>query len=142
MDAAGRILPKMESVACVLPGLLAQGVLHGVTDTERTRRNHLALARELLETCWVTYASTPTHLAAEIVRFGPDRDPPHRGRAKHAHRTPRAAAAAATTAAAAAAEPVDAAVAAAPMRTTRRGNFASAELRVRQGEAYSLRRSW
>ena len=88
MDAAGRILPKMESVACVLPGLLAQGVLHGVADTERTRRNHLALARELLETCWVTYASTPTHLAAEIVRFGPDRYPPHRGRAKHAHRTP------------------------------------------------------
>ncbi|KAG8038070.1 hypothetical protein G9C98_006395 [Cotesia typhae] len=55
--------PKMDHLTCYLPGTLALGTHHGLTE------EHMALAKELTATCYQTYATQPTFLAPEITYF-------------------------------------------------------------------------
>mmetsp|Transcript_9909 Transcript_9909/g.14604 ORF Transcript_9909/g.14604 Transcript_9909/m.14604 type:complete len:533 (-) Transcript_9909:126-1724(-) len=60
----GSISRKMDHLVCFLPGVLALGVHYGAGgDAE------LKLAKDLLETCWLTYSQQPTGLGPEIVFF-------------------------------------------------------------------------
>ncbi|CAN0098650.1 unnamed protein product, partial [Ectocarpus sp. 12 AP-2014] len=58
--------PKMDHLVCFLPGTLALGQLRGAA---AEGDGHLALARELMETCYQMYERTGTGLAPEIVHF-------------------------------------------------------------------------
>jgi len=58
--------PKMDHLLCFLPGTLALGVHFGMPS------DHMKLAEDLLYTCYLTYASQPTHLAPEITHFNQD----------------------------------------------------------------------
>eukprot|EP01122_Echinamoeba_exundans_P013316 TRINITY_DN5796_c0_g1_i1.p1 TRINITY_DN5796_c0_g1~~TRINITY_DN5796_c0_g1_i1.p1 ORF type:complete len:561 (-),score=93.02 TRINITY_DN5796_c0_g1_i1:51-1733(-) len=55
----GRIISKMDHLACFVPGMLA---LDDVPE-------HLNLAREILQTCIESYERSPTGLAPEIIGF-------------------------------------------------------------------------
>jgi len=55
--------PKMDELACFLPGTLALGVKHGMP------RSHMEFAQELAYTCYLTFARQPTFLAPEITYF-------------------------------------------------------------------------
>uniref|UniRef100_A0A0K2UH06 alpha-1,2-Mannosidase n=1 Tax=Lepeophtheirus salmonis TaxID=72036 RepID=A0A0K2UH06_LEPSM len=55
--------PKMDELVCFLPGTLALGVHHGMPES------HMEMAKELIETCYQTFATNPTHLAPEITYF-------------------------------------------------------------------------
>lgn len=55
--------PKMDHLVCFLPGTLILGYKNGMP------KDHLTLARDLLETCFQTYMIQPTHLAPEITYF-------------------------------------------------------------------------
>ncbi|CAH2034680.1 unnamed protein product, partial [Iphiclides podalirius] len=55
--------PKMDHLTCFLPGTLALGHANGLPDW------HMAMAEELLYTCYLTYAAHPTFLAPEITHF-------------------------------------------------------------------------
>ncbi|BDA50577.1 probable endoplasmic reticulum mannosyl-oligosaccharide 1,2-alpha-mannosidase at C-terminar half [Coccomyxa sp. Obi] len=61
--------PKMDHLVCFLPGLLALGHLHGVNTGAAGEEDDLAIARQLMRTCYEMYARTPTGLAPEIVHF-------------------------------------------------------------------------
>jgi endoplasmic reticulum Man9GlcNAc2 1,2-alpha-mannosidase len=77
--------PKMDHLACFLPGAIALAVTNGSTVAEAKVRlgnrwtarhdEDLHLAEELMKTCWGMYAVTPTGLAPEISYFRID-DPP------------------------------------------------------------------
>jgi len=62
-ETYSRFRPKMDHLVCYLPGTLALGYLHGLPEW------HLQIAKELLYTCYLTYTSTATGLAAEITHF-------------------------------------------------------------------------
>jgi hypothetical protein len=53
------------------PGLLALGHLHGVNTAPNPKADpdDLALARDLMRTCYELYARSPTGLAPEIAHF-------------------------------------------------------------------------
>jgi hypothetical protein len=55
----GRIISKMDHLACFVPGMLA---LDDIPE-------HLDLAREILHTCIESYERSPTGLAPEIIGF-------------------------------------------------------------------------
>jgi len=55
--------PKMDELACFLPGTLALGYKNGMP------QSHMTLAEELAYTCFLTFARQPTFLAAEISYF-------------------------------------------------------------------------
>ena len=55
--------PKMDHLACFLPGVLALGTHYGLPDA------HLELARELMVTCYQMYEQSPTGLSPEITHF-------------------------------------------------------------------------
>jgi len=55
--------PKMDELACFLPGTLALGYKNGMP------KSHLDLAEELLYTCYLTFARQPTFLAPEITYY-------------------------------------------------------------------------
>lgn len=55
--------PKMDELACFLPGTLALGYKNGMP------QSHMTLAEELAYTCFLTFARQPTFLAAEITYF-------------------------------------------------------------------------
>jgi len=55
--------PKMDELACFLPGTLALGVKNGMP------QSHLDLARDLVYTCYLTFARQPTFLAPEITYY-------------------------------------------------------------------------
>lgn len=55
--------PKMDHLACFLPGTLILGYKIGMP------ASHLELAQDLLETCFQTYVIQPTKLAPEITYF-------------------------------------------------------------------------
>eukprot|EP00096_Caligus_rogercresseyi_P002186 TRINITY_DN1417_c0_g1_i7.p1 TRINITY_DN1417_c0_g1~~TRINITY_DN1417_c0_g1_i7.p1 ORF type:complete len:421 (+),score=118.63 TRINITY_DN1417_c0_g1_i7:214-1476(+) len=55
--------PKMDELVCFLPGTLALGVHHGMPAV------HMEMAKSLMETCYQTFATNPTHLAPEITFF-------------------------------------------------------------------------
>ena len=67
----GPLRPKMDHLACFLPGMLALGAASGGIDGEGRNHSasHMELAEQLMETCWLMYERTPTGLAAEIVMF-------------------------------------------------------------------------
>ena len=52
-----------------LAGLLALGHLHGVNTGKSGEPDDLAIARDLMRTCYEMYARTPTGLAPEIAHF-------------------------------------------------------------------------
>ena len=76
---------KMDHLVCFMPGTIALAVTNGSTITQAKTRlgalwtpkhdENLALAAELMKTCWGMYAVTPTGLAPEISYFHVD-DPP------------------------------------------------------------------
>lgn len=55
--------PKMDELACFLPGTMALGVKNGMPP------GHLDFAQELAYTCFLTFARQPTFLAPEISYF-------------------------------------------------------------------------
>jgi len=55
---------QMDHLVCFLPGMLALGV-HG-----ETHDADMALAKELMETCYRMYSDSPSGLAPEIASFG------------------------------------------------------------------------
>lgn len=55
--------PKMDELACFLPGTMALGVKNGMP------QGHLDFAQELAYTCFLTFARQPTFLAPEISYF-------------------------------------------------------------------------
>ncbi|ESO92753.1 hypothetical protein LOTGIDRAFT_120396 [Lottia gigantea] len=55
--------PKMDHLACFLPGTLALGTYFGL------KEDHLELAKELMHTCFQMYARMPTKLSPEITYF-------------------------------------------------------------------------
>ena len=58
-----------DGFAFVAAGLLALGHMHGVNTGKSGQPDDLAIARELMRTCYEMYARTPTGLAPEIVHF-------------------------------------------------------------------------
>jgi len=58
---------EMEHLTCFAPGMLALGVFHNATDTPE---EDLQLARDLVESCYMSYRMQPTGLGPE--RFSSD----------------------------------------------------------------------
>ena len=58
--------PSMEHLTCFVPGWLALGAPHQ-TDAAREAR-HMALAKQLAQTCWHMYHDQPTGIAPERVK--------------------------------------------------------------------------
>ncbi len=79
----GDLSPKMDHLVCFMPGTIALAATEGRTEAEAKKRgpwgkkqeSEMALARELMKTCWGMYLVTETHLAPEIAYFAID-DPP------------------------------------------------------------------
>jgi len=82
----GHVLtPKMDHLVCFMPGTIALAVTGGETVEKAKRRlgtnwtkkhdENLALAEELMKTCWGMYKVTPTGLAPEIAYFQVDNPP-------------------------------------------------------------------
>ncbi|KAL4760803.1 glycoside hydrolase family 47 protein [Aspergillus foveolatus] len=79
----GPLTPKMDHLACFLPGTVALGATEGIPLSEakksaawtRRKDEEILLAKELMKTCWATYLATSTGLAPEITYF--DIDTPH-----------------------------------------------------------------
>lgn len=73
----GPLSPKMDHLACFMPGTIALAVTGGKTEAEArrsrtwTKQNDedMRLARELMHTCWGMYKYMATGLAAEITYF-------------------------------------------------------------------------
>ncbi|PSN59093.1 seven-hairpin glycosidase [Corynespora cassiicola Philippines] len=73
----GQLSPKMDHLACFLPGVIALDITGGLTKAEykqlhnwtREQTQQMRLARELTKTCWSMYKVTATGLAPEIVWF-------------------------------------------------------------------------
>eukprot|EP00088_Acartia_fossae_P013416 TRINITY_DN17027_c0_g1_i1.p1 TRINITY_DN17027_c0_g1~~TRINITY_DN17027_c0_g1_i1.p1 ORF type:complete len:618 (-),score=138.72 TRINITY_DN17027_c0_g1_i1:795-2648(-) len=55
--------PKMDELACFLPGTMALGYKNGMPES------HLDFAQEVAYTCFLTFARQPTFLAPEISYF-------------------------------------------------------------------------
>ncbi|KAL4975735.1 glycoside hydrolase [Aspergillus desertorum] len=79
----GPLIPKMDHLACFLPGTIALGATEGIPVSEakksaswtRRKDEEILLAKELMKTCWATYLATRTGLAPEITYF--DINTPH-----------------------------------------------------------------
>lgn len=73
----GPLSPKMDHLACFLPGTIALAATGGLTEDEArsapgwgiAQDQQMQLARELMKTCWGMYHVTKTGLAPEIVWF-------------------------------------------------------------------------
>jgi mannosyl-oligosaccharide alpha-1,2-mannosidase len=73
----GELLPRMEHLACFLPGTIALGATGGLPLEEARKlstwsvkqESEMALAQELTQTCWGMYKVNPTGLASEITHF-------------------------------------------------------------------------
>jgi hypothetical protein len=59
----GKFEPKMDHLVCFVPGMLALGYQNGMPE------EHLALAKQLMETCFQMYAQMEAKLAPEIMYF-------------------------------------------------------------------------
>ncbi|KAJ5709925.1 Mannosyl-oligosaccharide 1-2-alpha-mannosidase [Penicillium malachiteum] len=79
----GFISPKMDHLACFMPGTIALGATGGQLLSKarqspawtQQREDEILVARELMKTCWATYRNTPTGLAPEISHFILDKEP-------------------------------------------------------------------
>lgn len=60
--------PKLEHLACFLPGTLLLGYSNGMPNS------HMLLANDILESCYASYMHNPTHLAPEQTFFNMDED--------------------------------------------------------------------
>lgn len=58
--ANGRVVPKMDHLACFLPGLLALGAMRLKDEDEGAAAADLELAKQLAATCWAMYSNQPT----------------------------------------------------------------------------------
>ncbi|KAF2099205.1 family 47 glycosyl hydrolase [Rhizodiscina lignyota] len=75
--------PKMDHLACFMPGTIALGVTGGdtVARAQKDRKwlqkddEEMHIAKELMKTCWGMYRATATGLAPEIAYFN-IHDPP------------------------------------------------------------------
>lgn len=56
-------------VVVLLAGLLALGHMHGVNTGKSGEPDDLAIAKDLMQTCYEMYARTPSGLAPEIAFF-------------------------------------------------------------------------
>ncbi|KAJ5215021.1 Mannosyl-oligosaccharide 1-2-alpha-mannosidase [Penicillium chermesinum] len=73
----GSLSPKMDHLACFMPGTIALGATGGQllsearksSDWTQQREEEIFIARELMKTCWATYKKTATGLAPEISHF-------------------------------------------------------------------------
>jgi len=73
----GILTPKMDHLVCFMPGTIALAATGGLTLKEAKRRpswgykqeQDMALARELMKTCWGMYKVTATGLSPEIAYF-------------------------------------------------------------------------
>lgn len=69
--------PKMDHLACFMPGTIALGATGGKTLKDARKSSswgkkqdeEMSLARELMKTCWGMYKVTKTGLAPEIAHF-------------------------------------------------------------------------
>jgi len=74
---AHNLSPKMDHLVCFMPGTIALAATGGLTEREAralgtwTKQHDadMALARELMQTCWGMYKFMATGLAAEITYF-------------------------------------------------------------------------
>ena len=74
---SGRLEGKMDHLVCFMPGTIALGITGGLTVEEVKKaglwsgkdEENMALAVELMKTCWGMYQITPTGLAPEIAHF-------------------------------------------------------------------------
>ncbi|OJD30144.1 mannosyl-oligosaccharide-alpha-mannosidase [Diplodia corticola] len=78
--------PKMDHLVCFLPGAIALGATGAIAEqyaaarhelmpggwTREDKDGQMALARELMKTCWAMHGVTATGLAPEIVWFDAD----------------------------------------------------------------------
>jgi hypothetical protein len=79
----GELSPKMDHLVCFMPGTIALAATGGRTEAQAKKEgpwgakqeSEMALARELMKTCWGMYLVTETGLAPEIAYFDID-DPP------------------------------------------------------------------
>lgn len=80
---SGPLYPKMDHLACFLPGSIALGATGGqplseakksATWTQR-QDEEILLSKELMKTCWATYLATKSGLAPEITYFKLDEPP-------------------------------------------------------------------
>jgi mannosyl-oligosaccharide alpha-1,2-mannosidase len=69
LDKRGSQVRKMDHLACFVPGMLALGLMHGVTDDPAVSDQHFRAAEELTDTCYAMYKLVPTGLAPESVQF-------------------------------------------------------------------------
>ncbi|KAJ5536868.1 Mannosyl-oligosaccharide 1-2-alpha-mannosidase [Penicillium frequentans] len=71
------LLAKMDHLVCFMPGTIALGATGGQplskarqsSEWTQQREEEILISRELMKTCWATYASTATGLAPEISHF-------------------------------------------------------------------------
>lgn len=79
----GSFSPKMDHLACFMPGTIALGATGGEPlatarkspDWSQQREEEILISRELMKTCWATYLQTPTGLAPDITRFNVNDEP-------------------------------------------------------------------
>lgn len=79
----GALNPKMDHLACFLPGSIALGATGGLplhvakqsASWTRQQDEEMLLAQELTKTCWATYKFMRTGLAPEITYFQTDKPP-------------------------------------------------------------------
>ena len=80
---SGFLSPKMDHLACFMPGTIALGATGGIplaiarksSTWSKRHEEEIELAKELTKTCWGMYKAMLTGLAAEITYFEID-DPP------------------------------------------------------------------
>jgi len=65
----GKIVAKMDHLACFLPGLLALGSTLLREEDSTTADTDLELAKELASTCWAMYSMQASGVAPEFVKF-------------------------------------------------------------------------
>jgi len=70
----GRKDNKMDHLVCFAPGMFALGAHHGIVEGEE-RAIHLEMAKELMRTCYESYAKTPTGIGPEFFTFKPTMQP-------------------------------------------------------------------
>eukprot|EP00562_Extubocellulus_spinifer_P001262 CAMPEP_0178490026 /NCGR_PEP_ID=MMETSP0696-20121128/10679_1 /TAXON_ID=265572 /ORGANISM="Extubocellulus spinifer, Strain CCMP396" /LENGTH=318 /DNA_ID=CAMNT_0020117845 /DNA_START=55 /DNA_END=1011 /DNA_ORIENTATION=- len=74
--SGGRLIPRMDHLACFLPGLLALGAYtnpNGGIESDLAQRD-MKSARALAYTCYQMYARTSTGLAPEYIEYVSDGD--------------------------------------------------------------------
>lgn len=86
----GALSPKVDHLACFMPGTIALGATGGISEAEAKKLStwsskkdeDMKLARELTQSCWGMYKFMATGLAPEITHFHIE-DPPLPASADH-----------------------------------------------------------